>query len=188
MTVSTMKRLDSAAHAIPLIAAALLFGCATPPSTTPAAVRAASTELAPASGSEVRGNFKLTAIDGGVRLEGSVRGLKPGGSHGFHVHESGDCSAADAASAGGHFNPAMQPHGRAEQGSHHAGDMDNIVADLHGVARVDTRLTRVSLGGGTPNDIVGRAMVVHAAPDDYTSQPAGNAGARVACGVIKDAR
>ena len=76
------------------------------------------------------------------------------------------------------------PHGKAEAGAHHAGDIDNIVADASGVAHVNAHVRGVSLGGGAANDIAGRAVVVHAAPDDYASQPAGNAGARMACGVI----
>lgn len=140
--------------------------------------------LASASGSLVSGTLTLVPMGDGVHLTGEVGGLSPGSSHGFHIHEKGDCSAADASSAGGHFNPTAQPHGRAMQGAHHAGDSDNIVADAKGVARVNTHLMGVSLGGGGSNDIASRAIVVHAAPDDYSSQPSGNAGARVACAVI----
>ncbi len=104
------------------------------------------------------------------------------------MHEKGDCSAVDASSAGGHFNPAAQPHGRAGGGAHHAGDMDNLQANAEGVVHVDVRLRGVTLGGGAANDIAGRALVVHANADDYHSQPAGNAGARVACGVIRVTR
>jgi len=113
-----------------------------------------------------------------------VAGLTPG-AHGFHIHEKGDCSAPDGTSAGGHFNPGAQAHGRSGHGAHHAGDTDNIVADAKGVARIDAHVSGVTLGGGAANDIAGRAVIVHAAADDYTTQPTGNAGARVACGVIK---
>ena len=123
-----------------------------------------------------------------ARILSHIGGLQPGSSHGFHIHEKGDCSAADGSSAGGHFNPAAQPHGRAGHGAHHAGDADNLVADANGVARVDAHVDGVTLGGGAANDIAGRAIVVHAAADDYSSQPAGNAGARVACGVIRVTR
>lgn len=122
---------------------------------------------------------------GGVHATGEVGGLAPGSAHGFHVHEKGDCSAADATSAGAHFNPFDKPHGKSDSVAHHAGDIDNIVAGRDGVAKVDLHLRGVTLGGGAVNDIAGRAFVVHAAPDDYATQPAGNAGARVACGVIK---
>lgn len=176
-------------------AIALLGGCATTeppaPPSPPADIPATSTakqavvNLSSASASLVSGKLTLVPVAGGVRISGEIGGLQPGRAHGFHVHEKGDCSAADAASAGGHFNPFSQPHGRAGTRVHHAGDIDNIVANLDGVARVDVQLAGVTLGGGAVNDIAGRALIVHAAPDDYTTQPAGNAGARVACGVIK---
>ena len=148
----------------------------------------ASVKLAPASGSLVSGMLTLKPMGDGVHITGEIGGLTAGGTHGFHIHEKGDCSAADATSAGGHFNPGAQPHGRAGQGAHHAGDADNLVADGNGVARVDAHVRGVTLGGGAANDIAGRAVIVHAAADDYTTQPTGNAGARVACGVIRVVR
>ena len=166
---------------------------ATPESPAPATHTASTAKqavanLASASGSLVSGRLTLVPMGDGVHLTGEVGGLQPGSSHGFHIHEKGDCSAVDASSAGGHFNPAAQPHGRAGHGAHHAGDSDNLVADANGVARVDAHVSGVSLGGGAANDIAGRAIIVHAAPDDYSSQPSGNAGARVACGVIRVTR
>lgn len=164
-------------------------GSAPPKPATPA-VPAQSTakhavaNLASASGSLVSGKVTAVPMAGGVHLTGTVGGLPPNSTHGFHVHEKGDCSAADASSAGPHFNPFSAVHGKAESGAHHAGDMDNVVANAEGIATVDVHVTGVTLGGGAVNDIAGRALVVHAAPDDYSSQPAGNAGARVACGVI----
>lgn len=148
----------------------------------------AEANLASASGSLVSGKLTLMPMAGGVHITGEIGGFRAGSSHGFHIHEKGDCSAPDASSAGGHFNPSAQPHGRAMQGAHHAGDSDNLLADAKGVAKVDAHIAGVSLGGGRANDIAGRAVVVHAAADDYTSQPAGNAGARVACGVINVTR
>ncbi|WP_235565427.1 superoxide dismutase family protein [Lysobacter sp. Root494] len=144
----------------------------------------ATITLAPASGSLVSGKLTAAPVTDGVRITGEIGGLSRGSTHAIHIHEKGDCSAADATSAGGHFNPSQQAHGRAGSGPHHGGDMDNIVADANGVARVDVRALGVSLGGGA-TDIGGRAVVVHAMPDDYATQPAGNAGARVACGVIE---
>ena len=140
--------------------------------------------LASASGSLVSGKLQVMSMGGGVHIAGDVGGLAPGSAHGFHVHEKGDCSAADATSAGGHFNPLGAPHGRMETTPHHAGDMDNIVADGEGVAHVNMHVGGVTLGGGGPTDISGRAIIVHAQPDDYSSQPSGDAGARVACGII----
>jgi Cu-Zn family superoxide dismutase len=158
---------------------------ATAGATAPAVstARSATIVLRPASGSLVSGKLNALPIVGGVRITGEIGGLARGSTHAIHIHEKGDCSAADATSAGGHFNPAQQPHGRVGSGPHHGGDMDNIVADSNGVAQVDVQALGVSLGGGATN-IGGRAIVVHAMPDDYTSQPAGNAGARVACGII----
>lgn len=158
------------------------------PSVPPAPhVGKAAAALAPASGSLVSGRVVFVPVTDGVHLTGTVGGLTPGGHFGFHVHEKGDCSAVDASSAGGHFNPTGAPHGRAEAGPHHAGDMDNLMAGPDGTANVDVHLIGTTLGGSAATNIVGRALIVHGGTDDYTSQPAGNAGARVACGVIKPA-
>ena len=155
------------------------------PAPAMSTARAATITLMPASGSLVSGKLTATPIRNGVQFTGEIGGLAPGSTHAIHIHEKGDCSAADATSAGGHFNPAQQPHGRVDTSPHHhGGDMDNFVADANGTARVDVHALGVSLGGGA-TDIGGRAIVVHAAADDYTTQPSGNAGARVACGVIR---
>jgi superoxide dismutase, Cu-Zn family len=176
-------------------ACSLLAACASAPppqvaKATPASssAREAVAILASASGSLVSGKLVLVPMGDGVHVTGEVGGLKPGDIRGFHIHEKGDCSAADASSAGGHFNPGAQAHGRAGQGAHHAGDTDNLVADGRGVARVDAHVRGLTLGGGAANDIAGRAFIVHAAADDYATQPTGNAGARVACGVIRVVR
>jgi Cu-Zn family superoxide dismutase len=183
-----------------LIAIATAFfvtGCSSAPPSKPAGqqvptlstARQAVANLASASGSLVSGKVTLVPMaNGGVHLTGVIGGLSPNSTHGFHVHEKGDCSAVDAASAGAHFNPFNATHGRAADQAHHAGDMDNLVADGEGVVRLNAHLGGVTLGGGAVNDIAGRALIVHAVPDDYRSQPAGNAGARVACGVIRVAR
>ena len=152
---------------------------------TTSIVQRAHVNLAAASGSLVSGRLVITPRAGGLHVSGEIGGLKPGGTSAIHIHEKGDCSAADASSAGGHFNPGGDMHGRVSSNDHHAGDMDNIVADAKGVARVDVHADGPVLGGGAPNDALGRAVIVHAAADDYTSQPAGNAGARVACGIIQ---
>lgn len=144
----------------------------------------ASATLAATEGNSVGGTLQFAAVDGGVRVTGQVTGLPGAGEHGFHVHEKGDCSDPDASSAGGHFNPASTAHGRVGQGEHHAGDSDNITANGEGVATVDTLLQGVSLGDGADTDIVGKGVIVHADADDYTTQPTGNAGGRLACGVI----
>jgi Cu-Zn family superoxide dismutase len=115
-------------------------------------------------------------------MRGRITGLVPNQEHGFHVHEKGDCSSDDAMSAGGHLNPDGKRHGP-PTGEHHAGDVPSIKADANGVATVRTRVAGTLLGSGAA-DIAGKALVVHASPDDYTTQPTGNSGARIACGVI----
>lgn len=182
---------------LPLALVLTLAGCAsspTPRAERPAAalpglatsstVQSATVALAPASGTLVSGKLMAMPMGDGVHFRGEIGGLAPNSTHGIHIHQKGDCSAVDGSSAGDHFNPRMQPHGKAAGAAHHAGDMDNIVANAAGVARVDVHARGVVLGGNAANDALGRAVIVHAAPDDYTSQPSGNAGARVACGVI----
>ena len=160
---------------------------ASPPAYAPidnAPAAGAVAALAATAGNAASGELRFAAVDGGVHITGQVNGLAPGSEHGFHVHETGDCSAPDASSAGGHFNPAGTGHGRVGSPAHHAGDTDNITADGAGVARVDTRLEGATLGDGAPTDIIGKGVIVHADPDDYATQPTGNAGGRLACGVI----
>jgi superoxide dismutase, Cu-Zn family len=141
--------------------------------------------LAATQGNEAAGELVLTAMPDGVRIEGSISGLKADTEHGFHVHEKGDCSAPDASSAGEHFNPTSQPHGDPGGATHHAGDMQNIRADAEGRAPVSTVVNAVTLGDGGTNDVVGKAIVVHAKRDDYKTQPSGDSGDRIACGVIE---
>ena len=138
-------------------------------------------ELAPTEGYEARGTVYFEPVDGGVRIRAEIRGLEPG-RHGFHVHEIGDCSAPDASSAGGHFNPTGSPHGGPTEAERHAGDLGNLEAGPDGVARYDRVDALIALSG--PDAILGRGVVVHARADDLTSQPSGAAGPRVACGVI----
>lgn len=199
MTPTCAIRRDAGRIALLVSAATLaLAGCAPapvvrepPPSPLPMA-RSAVANLAPASGSLVSGRLTLRpmAMNGvdGVHVAGEVGGLPRNSTHGLHVHQIGDCSAADASSAGDHFNPGNRAHGKSGPGEHHAGDMDNIVANADGVAQVNFHLPGATLGTGTADDIGNRALVVHAAPDDYRSQPGGNSGARIACGVIAVSR
>jgi Cu-Zn family superoxide dismutase len=137
--------------------------------------------LNPASGSQVHGTVIFTKEDNGIRVVALIAGLTPG-KHGFHIHEFGDCSAPDASSAGGHFNPGHMPHGGPNDKEHHVGDMGNINADSSGVAHLDYTDNSITLSGS--NSIIGHSVVVHASPDDFKTQPSGNSGTRVACGVI----
>ena len=181
----------AAASALALAACGTTPSPSSPSSSTTTVVPTTSTAkqavavLASASGSLVSGSVTLTPMGKGLHLTGEIGGLPANGTHAFHIHEKGDCSAADASSAGPHFNPFNAAHGKAGSGAHHAGDMNNLTANADGVAKVDAHIEGVTLGGGAVNDVAGRALIVHAAPDDYASQPAGNAGARVACGIIK---
>ena len=145
----------------------------------------ATATLEPRSGSTVSGTVSFQTVGQKVRVEASIAGLTPG-EHGFHVHEVGDCSAADATSAKGHFNPAAKAHGHHGGAERHAGDMPNLVADSSGKATLAAELEMLSLTEG-PSGILKRSVVIHADPDDYKSQPAGNSGKRVACGVIRAA-
>jgi Cu-Zn family superoxide dismutase len=160
----------------------------TPPVAEPspmAAPAGATAVLAATQGNTAAGSLALSSDGSAVRISGSLSGLKPNGEFGFHIHEKGDCSAPDASSAGGHFNPTSAQHGDPQGETHHAGDMLNAKSDAQGVAQVDATATNVTLGSGQPNDIVGKAIVLHEKADDYKSQPAGDSGARIACGVIK---
>jgi Cu-Zn family superoxide dismutase len=158
--------------------AAALSGCA--PMTGSKGPVAVAT-LAPTQGNSAAGTVSFEPDGDGVRVHAKLTGLKPNGEHGFHVHERGDCSAPDATSAGGHYNPGGQPHGP-QTAPHHAGDMPSLKADASGAADATFTIKGVAIGSGA--DIIGRAVVVHAQPDDYTTQPTGNSGARIACGVI----
>jgi Cu-Zn family superoxide dismutase len=145
----------------------------------------ATADLAPTQGNSARGTVTFTQVGERVRVVANLSGLAPG-PHGFHLHEKGDCSAPDAMSAGGHFNPLGKPHAHYESAERHAGDMPAIVADAAGNTTLAVTLDTIRTGSG-PTDIVGRSVIVHKDADDYRTQPTGNAGARVACGVVKSA-
>jgi Cu-Zn family superoxide dismutase len=147
----------------------------------PAPVTKAVAVMNPLGSSGVSGTVTFTKTDGGVRIQAQLKGLKPG-DHGFHIHEFGDCSAPDGTSAGGHFNPAGAPHAGPHDASRHAGDMGNVAAGADGTATIDYVDSQASFDGAT--DILGRGVIVHEKADDLKTQPTGNAGGRVACGVI----
>jgi superoxide dismutase, Cu-Zn family len=160
-------------------AAVLLGACA----SNPQGGATASAHLSPASGSKVAGHINFTqAGPNRVRVSGEVTGHQPG-MKGFHIHEKGDCSAPDATSAGGHFNPRGAKHG-ATPAVGHTGDMGNLTFSDAGRATVDITFEGLTLEKNAPNSIIGKAVVVHAGTDDQKTDPTGNAGGRVACGVI----
>lgn len=137
--------------------------------------------LHPTAGHTTAGTVTFTNVAGVYEVEAVVTGLEPG-EHGFHIHEYGDCSAPDGSSAGGHFNPEDSMHGAPDDAVRHVGDLGNVTADSTGEARLEASDMHISFRG--KHSIIGRAVVVHAGADDFTSQPSGAAGPRVACGVI----
>jgi superoxide dismutase, Cu-Zn family len=177
---------DNPSVVLPLLLAAfslVLAADAPAPSPTGSAVTDAVAVVMPTQGQTVTGTVRFHRDGESVHVTGELSGLAPNAKHGFHLHEFGDCSAPDGASAGGHFAPEGHPHGAPDPATHHAGDLGNVEADAAGRAKVDVTVKGLGLATGD-RAIVGRAVVVHAQPDDLTSQPAGNAGARVGCGVV----
>ena len=170
-------------QAVVVLALASLLGCQ---SVRQAEGPSASAQLQPTTGNTTSGSASFTQVGDKVHLVANVTGLTPGQEHGFHVHEAGDCSSGDGMSAKGHFNPYGKPHGSPASAERHAGDMPALRADAGGNARIDTTLDVVSVKPG-PASVVGRGLIVHASPDDYKTQPTGNAGARLACGAINPA-
>lgn len=148
----------------------------------PQVVATASADMFPTEGNEANGTVTFEEIDGTVKIHAQLSGLAPG-KHGFHIHTTGDCSAPDGTSAGGHFNSGNMEHGAPDSPTHHAGDLGNIEADANGDVDFDMTVNFITLSEG-PNSVRDRAVIIHAAEDDF-GQPTGNAGPRLACGVIK---
>ena len=157
-----------------------LAGCA----TSPGEPLRATAQLQPTKGSKTFGEATFEQVGDKVHVVVYVQGLKPGQEHGLHIHEAGDCSSGDGMSTKGHFNPHGKPHARHDSAERHAGDLPSLKAGKDGRAKVDVMLDVITVGAG-PASVVGRGVIVHADPDDYKTQPTGNAGARIACGVIR---
>ena len=160
---------------------------AAPSASQPAAARS-SQEITkaicvvhPLGDSKVKGTVTFTKQAGGIEIVAELTGLDAG-EHGFHVHEFGDCSMADGICAGGHFNPTGAPHGAPDAAARHIGDLGNIEADETGKATYKRVDKLIAFSG--PNSIIGRGIIVHAGRDDLTTQPTGDAGGRIGCGVI----
>ncbi|SFU41832.1 superoxide dismutase, Cu-Zn family [Polaromonas sp. YR568] len=160
------------------LVALVLGACASTPSGPRAVAQLQST-----TGNTASGTVSFVQSGGKVLVSGEIRGLKPGAEHGFHVHEKGDCSSGDGMSAGGHFNPTGQPHGSHADMAHHTGDLPSLKADASGNAKFSFESSTITVGSGA-TDIVGKGLIVHRDPDDYKTQPTGNAGPRLACAVI----
>ncbi len=165
--------------ALCLAAGLALAGCQQGPEGMPKADAVAV--LSPLGDSPVRGAAAFAKVPEGVRVTATLSNLAPG-LHGIHIHEFGDCRTLDGASAGGHFNPRNQIHGGPDSEQRHAGDLGNVLADEKGNARMDIVVDTISLSGD--ESIIGRSVVISAGQDDFRTQPSGNTGARLACGVI----
>ena len=159
---------------------ALAAGCQSIPADAPKA----TASLQATKGSSVGGTVNFVQIGDKVRVTASVSGLKPNGEFGFHIHEAGDCSSGDGMSAKGHFNPHSKPHARAGIAERHAGDLPSLKSDAGGNASLSADLDVITVAPG-PASVVGRGLIVHVQPDDFKTQPTGNAGARSACAVIQ---
>ena len=168
-----------------MVVAAVFGGCPLFPHAQPGAPVFAQAELFDAAGKKV-GTVNFTEMEGQVTLEVDVEGL-PEGEHGFHFHETGTCTPPDFASAGAHFNPANKHHGMLNPEGRHAGDLPNLKvgADGKGKLQTTTALFTLSPGAISLADADGSAAVIHAQADDLKTDPAGNSGARIACGVVK---
>lgn len=165
--------------ALATLCAAALTAC----STTDMEQAQASAKLQPTNGSNVSGEVSFTQKPGGrVVMNALVRGLQPNSVHGFHVHENSSCDDNGNA-AGGHFNPKKGEHGKYDAPMHHVGDLPSLKADSNGVAKLNMESKDLTLLAG-PGNIIERSLIVHANPDDYVTQPAGNAGPRIACAII----
>lgn len=158
-------------------------GCPKKEKKSPKATKAGGT-IEAKSGSGVHGSVTFEPSgDGRMKVTVSIEGATPG-DHGVHIHETGDCSAPDASSAGGHFNPTQAEHGAPGAPQHHLGDLGNISVSAGGTGSMT-----ITVKGLTIDDkktgVVGRALIVHDRPDDMTTQPTGGAGNRIGCAVIK---
>jgi len=163
----------------------LTLACASKPKTAERSPQSldskATAEVQAKSGSRVAGSVTFEKTAAGTLMKVDIKGLKANGTHGFHIHEYGDCSATDAGSAGSHYNPSQKPHGGMTGDMRHIGDLENLTADSKGIAKFEKTIPEASL---PVSNLVGRAVVVHEKADDLKTQPSGDSGKRIGCGVI----
>ena len=150
---------------------------------SPLSAKQAIATIGPASGSSVTGMATFTQNGDQITVTIEIQNTTPG-LHAVHIHESGDCSSPDGKSAGGHWNPTDVAHGKWGEGEFHLGDLGNITVAEDGTGSFELTTDLWEIGTGSDIDVVGRGIVVHADADDFTSQPSGNAGARIGCGAI----
>ncbi|PYK48020.1 MAG: superoxide dismutase family protein [Verrucomicrobia bacterium] len=166
-----------------LLSAACIFTVAMAFSARAAGPTTAVAVLHPTKGNQATGIIHFQPVsDGKVRVTATVENLAPNSVHAIHIHEFGDCTAPDATSAGGHYNPEGHPHALPDKKERHAGDLGNLQADAQGKATLDLTVDNITING-SKNPVVGRGVIVHEKKDDG-SQPVGNAGGRISCGVI----
>lgn len=163
-------------------AAAFLGAYACTAASKPAQSAPVKATIEGRSGSSLTGTATFTEKGGGVDVVVDVSGA-PAGTHAVHLHEKGDCSAPDATSAGGHFNPTNTTHGAPHAEHHHAGDFGNMTVDADGKGHLEIHADMLTVAAG-PNSVLGHAIIVHANADDMVTQPTGNAGGRIGCGVV----
>lgn len=146
--------------------------------------KSASATLAPTTGNTATGTVKFTPVGSDIQLTVTIANATPSAQHGFHIHQNAACGA-DGMEAGGHWDPTTMMHGAWTGSAHHLGDIGNISTDASGSGSAELTASVWSIGTGASNDVVNHAVILHANADDFVTQPTGNAGGRIACGVIQ---
>lgn len=174
-----MKRIAFATLPLLILAAC---GHQQDPVSSQTGVEVFTTTIVPTEGNSAQGVVNFRRTGDGIAVSANIEGLEANAQHGFHIHQYGDCTAPDGSSAGGHFNPTGERHGSRHDEERHAGDLGNLESNADGIATLEYIDERLTMDGA--NSILGRGMVVHAQADDYETQPTGDAGGRIGCGVI----
>lgn len=146
----------------------------------------AHAELSSPSKKDLKAHVQLTESEKGIKVVAEVKGLEPGSVHGFHIHQSGECKGPDFKSAGDHYNPGSRPHAGPAASMKHVGDLGNLVADKNGVAKTEVVIPKSD--AKDVKEFIGKAVIIHSKADDLATQPAGDAGDRIACGIIQGSK